>query len=63
MNLLTMTIAAALLLTIAVLASGIWSMAYGGEYDKEHSTQFMVARVAMQALTLVLLVLAVYLAT
>jgi len=52
----------ALLLTIAVLGTGIWSMAHGGEFDRKHSSQLMFARVGMQAVTLVFLFLAIYLA-
>jgi len=63
MNILSILIVFALLLTIAVLGTGIWSMAHGGEFDRKHSTQLMFARVGMQAITLVLLFYAVYLAT
>jgi len=37
-------------------------MAFGGEFDEKHGTQFMIARVGMQALTLLLLIFAIYLA-
>jgi len=63
MNILSILIVFALLLTIAVLGTGIWSMAHGGEFDRKHSTQLMFARVGMQAVTLVLLFYAVYLAS
>jgi uncharacterized membrane protein len=62
MNILSVVIVVALLLTIAVLGTGIWSMAHGGEFDKKHSSQLMFARVGMQAVTLVFLFLAIYLA-
>jgi hypothetical protein len=62
MNILSVLIVVALLLTIAVLGTGIWSMAHGGEFDKKHSSQLMFARVGMQAVTLVFLFLAIYLA-
>ena len=62
MNLLTIVIIAALLATIATLVTGIGSMAKGGEYDEKHSTQLMAARVGLQALTFILLLLAIYLA-
>ncbi len=62
MNILSVVIVVALLLTIAVLGTGIWSMAHGGEFDRKHSTQLMFARVGMQAVTLVFLFLAIYLA-
>ena len=62
MNILSVLIVLALLLTIAVLGTGIWSMAHGGEFDRKHSTELMFARVGMQAVTLLLLFFAVYLA-
>jgi hypothetical protein len=62
MNILSVVIVVALLLTIAVLGTGIWSMAHGGEFDRKHSSQLMFARVGMQAVTLVFLFLAIYLA-
>jgi len=45
-----------------LIGTGIWSMAHGGEFDQKHSTQLMFARVAMQAITVALLLLAVYIA-
>ena len=62
MNILSVLIVLALLLTIVVLGTGIWSMAHGGEFDRKHSTELMFARVGMQAVTLLLLFFAVYLA-
>lgn len=62
MSLLTIVIIISLVLTIAVLAIGIGSMAHGGEFDEKHSDQFMYARVGMQAVTLLLLFFAIYLA-
>lgn len=62
MNILSVVIVAAMFLTIAVLGAGIWSMAHGGEFDEKHSSQLMFARVGMQAITLILLFLAIYLA-
>lgn len=63
MNILTMVIMVALLVTIGVMGTGVWSMAHGGEFDKKHSTQLMFARVGMQAVTVLLLLLAIYLAS
>ena len=60
MTLLNTVIVMAMLITVGVLATGIWSMAHGGEFDRKHSDQFMLGRVGAQAVTLVLL-LAVYL--
>lgn len=62
MNTLTIVILIALFLTIAVLVMGIGSMGVGGDFDEKHSTQLMYARVGMQAVTLLLLFFAVYLA-
>ena len=62
MNILTVVIVGALLMTVAMIGTGIWSMAHGGEFDRQHSTQFMMARVGMQGVTLLLLILAFFLA-
>ena len=62
MNILSIVIVVALLLTIIVLGAGIWSMAHGGEFDEKHSEQFMFARIGLQAVTLILLFIAIYLA-
>lgn len=63
MNILTMVIFLALLITIGLMGTGIWSMAHGGEFDRKHSTQLMFARVGMQAVTVLLLLFSVYLAS
>lgn len=52
---------AALIATVVVLGLGLRSMARGGTYDKEHAEKFMWERVALQALVIVLLVMAVLL--
>ena len=62
MNILTVLIIAALLMTIGVIAIGIWSMAQGGQFDQRHSTQLMAARVGMQGVTFLLLLLAIFVA-
>ena len=61
MNILSIVIIVALLLTVVVLVTGIWSMAHGGEFDKKHSAHLMFARIGMQAVTLALLFVAMYL--
>ena len=61
MTLLTVIIVVAMLATAGALVGGIASMAHGGEYDRRHSYQFMFARVGLQGLTLVLLLIALYL--
>ena len=63
MDVLNIAIIGALLMTVGLIGTGIWSMAHGGEFDREHSTQFMFARVGMQAVALVLLLIAAYLSS
>ena len=62
MNILTVVIMVALLMTIGLVGTGVWSMTVGGEFDKKHSTQLMFARVGMQGFTVLLLLIAIYLA-
>ena len=63
MNVLSMVIVVALVLTIVTLFTGVFSMGHGGEFDRKHSTQLMLARVGTQGLTLLLLLLALYLSS
>ena len=63
MNILNMVIIAALLITIGLIGTGIWSMAHGGEFDDKHSSQLMIARVGMQGITVLLLLFAVFLSS
>lgn len=46
------------LATVAVLFTGIGSMVEGGEYDFQHSHQLMFARVGVQAVTVLLVLIA-----
>ena len=62
MTLLSLMIILALLATIVSLGVGIGSMIRGGEYDRQHSTQLMYARVGFQGLALALLVISLFLA-
>lgn len=62
MQLFTLFVFIALFATVVSLALGVISMMRGGEFDQAHSTQYMGARVGFQALTLVLLMLALYFA-
>jgi preprotein translocase subunit SecG len=62
MTLLTGIIVVCMLITAGVLITGIGSMAHGGEFDEKHAEQFMFARVVAQAVTLLLLLLALFLA-
>ena len=47
--------------TIIVLFTGIGSMAHGGPYDDLHGEHLMFARVALQGLTVLLILLALLL--
>ncbi len=62
MYLLTLVIAASLMLTVAILIIGMSSLYQGGEFDKKHSEQLMFARVGMQRIIFILLFVALYLA-
>lgn len=63
MTIMTILIVAALLGTVAALVLGVSSMARGGKYDNQHEVQFMGARVGLQGITIILLLIATYLAT
>lgn len=63
MSVLNLVIVVALLITVGVIGTGIWSMAHGGEFDEKHASQLMTARVGMQGLTVLLLLFAVYLSS
>ncbi len=63
MTTLTLVIGLAILATIGTLATGVVSMARGGEFDMKHSHQIMFSRVGLQAVTFVLLLIALYLNT
>lgn len=62
MDILTLVILTSLFITVVVLVIGVSSMAQGGEFDEKHSDQLMFARVGMQAITLLLLLAALYFA-
>ena len=62
MDILNAAIVGALVMTVGLIGTGILSMGHGGEFDREHSTQLMFARVGMQGVTVLLLLLAIYLA-
>ena len=63
MSILTIVIILALIATIITLLWGVTSMSKGGKYDKEHSEQLMFTRIGLQAFAVVMLLVAVYLAT
>jgi len=58
MDALVFVIVFAMLATAGSLLLGVGSMAHGGVFDRLHSTQFMSARVILQAVVLVLLAIA-----
>ncbi|MCK5362835.1 MAG: twin transmembrane helix small protein [Gammaproteobacteria bacterium] len=62
MSLLTFMIILALLATVGALGAGLVSMMRGGEYDRQHGTQLMTARVGFQGVAVVLMLLALYVA-
>ncbi len=62
MDLLTLVKVACLILTATILIIGVGSMAQGGAFDEKHIEQLMFARVGMQAITLLLLFVALYIA-
>lgn len=51
----------ALVATALSLIMGLYSMSRGGEFDRVHSTQYMVLRVGSQAAAFLLLLLALFL--
>ncbi len=51
----------ALILVVGSLTAGVVSMAHGGDFDRKHSTQFMFARVASQALAVLILLFVFFL--
>jgi len=62
MELLSILILLALLATVVALGMGIASMVRGGEYDREHSGQYMNARLGAQGIALLFLLLALFFA-
>lgn len=57
MTILTALIMLALLATVVSLFWGVGSMAFGGQFDDKHSNHFMSARVMLQMLVIVLLLM------
>jgi hypothetical protein len=56
---LTIVIILALLATAAAMALGLFAMASGGANDRDFSERLMWTRIAFQALTFILLIVAV----
>lgn len=57
MTILTALVMTALLATVITLFWGVGSMAFGGHFDDKHSTHLMSARVILQGLVVVLLLI------
>jgi hypothetical protein len=62
-SIVTTVVVLALIATAISLIMGIYSMSRGGEFDRLHSTQYMVLRVGSQAAAFLLLLLALFLTT
>ena len=60
MNVITLFIIMAILGTVLMLMAGGVSMAHGGKFDRLHADEFMWGRVAMQAITLGLILIATF---
>ncbi len=61
MTTLSVLVIIGLLATAVVLVSGIASMAHGGDFDQRHSHRLMFARVGIQGITLLLVLIALLL--
>jgi len=58
MNLINTLVILALVATVITLGLGLRSMSRGGDYDRDHAEKFMWERVVLQALVVVLLLVA-----
>jgi len=59
-NVLTIIITIALIVTVLALVTGIIAMGKGGEFDQKHTTQLMFLRVGAQGIVILLLLIALY---
>jgi len=59
MDSFTIPVIIALFATVVVLFVGIVSMVRGGEFDRQHSVQLMYTRVSIQAVAIILIIVAV----
>jgi len=57
MSLLTVMLMVAMLATLAVLAVGLAGFFHGGEFNRKYGNKLMQARVALQAVAVVLLLI------
>ncbi len=62
MSLLSFMIILAMLATVGALGAGLVSLVRGGEYDRQHSTKLMAARVGFQGAAVVMLLVALFVA-
>ncbi len=62
MSLLSFMIILAMLATVGALGAGLVSMMRGGEYDRQHGTQLMAARVGFQGVAVLLMLVALFVA-
>ncbi|HED17257.1 MAG TPA: twin transmembrane helix small protein [Gammaproteobacteria bacterium] len=58
MTIITFLVLLALVATVVVLGTGIGSMVHGGEFDDKHNDQLMIARIGIQGLAVVLILVA-----
>jgi len=58
MDALTILVMLGALATVIVLLRGVGTMAEGGEFESIHSQQLMFARVAVQAITVLFILVA-----
>jgi hypothetical protein len=63
MNILSITILIALVVTIGTLLIGIISMGRGGEFDEKYNSLLMFSRVTSQGILFLLLLVSFYLAS
>ncbi|MCC7411117.1 MAG: HIG1 domain-containing protein [Gammaproteobacteria bacterium] len=61
MSLLVAVVITALVATIVSLSAGIISMGSGGEFDQQHATHLMYARVGCQGLAVIAMLAALWL--
>jgi len=60
MTVMTFFIILALLATVAMLMAGGVSMIKGGQFDLQHANEFMQGRLLMHAITIGLIIIAIF---
>ncbi|NNF15102.1 MAG: twin transmembrane helix small protein [Gammaproteobacteria bacterium] len=63
MGALEIVVIFALIATVGAMVLGLWSMGKGGSFDRQISVHFMYARIALQGLAVLLMLLALYIGT